>query len=233
VDSGNSSALVISSRHLSRRPKITEQLVLAAEAASPDLRLAGGAGLALLLEHRTSDDIELFCASADDVELIARALESEAHVRGLSLVRVRTGPTFIRFEGHGADAPIRVDVAQDSAPRLTAEPTFVGAVRVAAGNAPCSNALTQRNGFASNQQKGNEQVLHARRALPRSMSPSYFRSGGPTRSSTPRSTMFGSVRLAIRSSRRASSSSAPLPPSTRVTNSAAKQRPTAAPNATT
>jgi hypothetical protein len=49
----------------------------------PDLRLAGGAGLALL-----------------------------------------------RFEGYCEGAPIRVDVAQDAAPRMTADALVVGGIRV-------------------------------------------------------------------------------------------------------
>ena len=35
-----------------RLPSVTERLVLAAQAVCPDLRLAGGGGLALLLDHR-------------------------------------------------------------------------------------------------------------------------------------------------------------------------------------
>lgn len=123
-------------------PRHLEHLVLAAEAASPDVRLAGGAGLALLLGHRTSDDIDLFCPAADDVGIIARALESEASKQGMSLARVRSGPTFIRFEGLGPNAPIRVDVAQDSAPRLTPTATLVGSVRVESLRDQRANKLT-------------------------------------------------------------------------------------------
>jgi hypothetical protein len=115
---------------VSRLPRLVEQLVLAAQAVCPDLRLAGGAGLALLLEHRSSDDIDLFCSSSEDVEIVARTLEVEARARGATLARVRKGPTFVRFEGYGEDAPIRVDVAQDAAPRVTAEAVVVGGIKV-------------------------------------------------------------------------------------------------------
>jgi hypothetical protein len=105
-------------------------LVLAAQAVCPDLRLAGGGGLALLLDHRLSEDIDLFCSSADDVEIVARALEAESRALSVTLARVRRGPTFVRFEGHGAGAPIRVDVAHDAAPRLVEGAVLVGDVRV-------------------------------------------------------------------------------------------------------
>jgi hypothetical protein len=58
---------------VSRLPSLIEELVLAAQAVCPDLRLAGGAGLALLLEHRRSDDIDLFCSNSEDVEIVRRA----------------------------------------------------------------------------------------------------------------------------------------------------------------
>jgi hypothetical protein len=39
---------------------VTEALVLAAQGVSPTVRLVGGAGLALLLGHRKSADVDLF-----------------------------------------------------------------------------------------------------------------------------------------------------------------------------
>lgn len=115
---------------VSRLPSLIEELVLAAQAVCPDLRLAGGAGLALLLEHRRSDDIDLFCSNSEDVEIVAQTLEAEARARGATLARVRKGPTFVRFEGYGEGAPIRVDVAQDAAPRMTADAVVVGGIKV-------------------------------------------------------------------------------------------------------
>lgn len=113
-----------------RLPKVAERLVLAAQAVSPDLRLAGGAGLALLLDHRRSDDVDLFCSSADDVELVAQTLEAEARAVGAPLARVRKGPTFVRLEGQGDDAPLRVDVAHDNAPRLAPDGALVDGIKV-------------------------------------------------------------------------------------------------------
>jgi hypothetical protein len=115
---------------VSRLPSLVERLVLAAQAVCPDLRLAGGAGLALLLEHRHSDDIDLFCSSSDDVEIVAQTLEATARAGGTKLARVRKGPTFIRFEGQGDEAPIRVDVAQDAAPRVATAPVMVRGIKV-------------------------------------------------------------------------------------------------------
>ena len=113
-----------------RLPKIAERLVLAAQTVSPDLRLAGGAGLALLLDHRRSDDVDLFCPSPDDVEIVAQTLEAEARAAGAPLVRVRKGPTFVRLEGQGGDAPLRVDVAHDNAPRLVPDGAVVDGIKV-------------------------------------------------------------------------------------------------------
>lgn len=123
-------------------PSTTERLIRAAQATCPDLRLAGGAGLALLLGHRTSDDVDLFCPAAEDVELVARTLEAEARSAGTALTRVRKGPTFVRFEGQGGNVPLRVDVAQDAAPRLARDPADVDGIKVESLRDQRANKLT-------------------------------------------------------------------------------------------
>jgi hypothetical protein len=130
---------------VSRLPSLAEHLVLAAQAVSPDVRLAGGAGLALLLDHRRSDDLDIFCAAAEDVELIARTVEAEAQARGALLARVRTGPTFIRFGGQGEGAPIRVDVNDGRAGvRMRLLSRRIRVPRLGPGRAYCREVRRER-----------------------------------------------------------------------------------------
>jgi hypothetical protein len=66
-----------------RLPEPSEGLVLAAQATSPTVRLVGGSGLALLLGHRRSDDLDLFCGLREDVEPVVRALEAASPAQDL------------------------------------------------------------------------------------------------------------------------------------------------------
>ncbi len=109
-----------------RLPDEAERLVLAAQGVSPRVRLVGGTGLALLLGHRVSADLDIFCGLRDDIEPVVRAVETAA---GGAAHRVRTGPGFARLEITGG-APIRVDVAADTSRRLVEADTYVGEVRV-------------------------------------------------------------------------------------------------------
>jgi hypothetical protein len=109
-----------------------ENIVLAAQGVSPRVRLVGGAGLALLLGHRTSDDLDLFCGVREDIEPVVRAVEEAGRAEGGEPARVRSGPGFVRLDIPRAQETLRVDVASDTAPRLVAEDTYVGPVRVEA-----------------------------------------------------------------------------------------------------
>ena len=94
-----------------RLPDLEERLVLAAQEASPAVRLVGGSGLALLLGHRRSEDLDLFCGLREDIEPVVRAVEARASALGSTPVRVGSAPGFARLEvSHGAEA-VRVDVA--------------------------------------------------------------------------------------------------------------------------
>ncbi|CAN99376.1 hypothetical protein predicted by Glimmer/Critica [Sorangium cellulosum So ce56] len=73
---------------LPRLPELAERLVLAAQDASPAVRLVGGSGLALLLDHRRSDDLDLFCGLREDVEPIVRTLEAAAAASSVGVTRV-------------------------------------------------------------------------------------------------------------------------------------------------
>ncbi len=61
-----------------------ESIVLAAQAVSPHVRLVGGTGLALLLGHRRSDDLHLFCGVREEIEPIVRAVEETGACAGRS-----------------------------------------------------------------------------------------------------------------------------------------------------
>lgn len=105
-------------------------LVLAAQAGTDQVRLVGGSGLAALLGHRTSDDIDLFCASADEIPIVVSKLDAAAVAEGGQMVSVRTAPTFRRFDVTNRDTSIRVDVAVDSSPLLEPNGPVVDGMRV-------------------------------------------------------------------------------------------------------
>jgi hypothetical protein len=83
-----------------------------------------------LLGHRRSDDVDLFADRGEPLEPIVHAVIDAAAVAGATVARVRTTPSYIRLEAVRAGALLRIDVANDSAPRLEAAPTMVGAIRV-------------------------------------------------------------------------------------------------------
>jgi hypothetical protein len=111
-------------------PKLARRLVLAAQEDLPGVRLVGGAGLALLLGHRTSDDVDLFCDSIDEIPFIVSRLEAAAADEGVKLTSVRTAPSFRRFEVGAGEELVRVDVAVDSAPLLDPEGPLADNIRV-------------------------------------------------------------------------------------------------------
>jgi Nucleotidyl transferase AbiEii toxin, Type IV TA system len=113
-----------------RLPEALERLALAAQGASPSVRLVGGSGLALLLGHRRSDDLDLFCSLREDIEPIVRAIEDAAREAGSTPTRVRTGPSFARLEIASGAETLRIDVASDASPRLVLTDTLVGPIRV-------------------------------------------------------------------------------------------------------
>ena len=120
--------------------ELAERIVLAAQAVSPAARLVGGAGLALLLGHRRSDDLDIFCGLREDIEPVVRAVEDAANGRAN---RVRSGPGFVRLEIPQTDgAVLRVDVASDASKRLVVDETRVGAVRVESLRDQRANKLT-------------------------------------------------------------------------------------------
>ncbi len=106
-----------------------ERVVLAAQSASPTVRLVGGTGLSLLLGHLVSKDLDLFCAPREDIGVVVRAVVASADAAGAVATPVRTGPGFQRLELGGVHGTMRVDVAADTAERLEPVPLLVGLVR--------------------------------------------------------------------------------------------------------
>lgn len=51
-----------------RLDSLLEAVALAAQRTSPSVRVVGGAGLALLLGHRKSEDLDLFCTRGEEID---------------------------------------------------------------------------------------------------------------------------------------------------------------------
>lgn len=106
------------------------EVVLAAEAASPGVRLVGGSGLALLLNHRRSEDLDLFERIRGDIQPVVRAVEDALSAAGKRFERVRAGPGFVRIEVPREPGVLRIDVSTDTAPLLDPRETMAGPIRV-------------------------------------------------------------------------------------------------------
>jgi hypothetical protein len=113
-----------------RLDSILERVARAAQDASPTVRVVGGSGLALLLGHRRSEDLDLFCARGEDIEHVVRAVESAASANAANSTRVRSGPGFARLEIVADKEAWRVDVAEDTSVELLGEPVVVDGLRV-------------------------------------------------------------------------------------------------------
>jgi hypothetical protein len=111
-------------------PRLARLLVQAAQQDLPTVRLVGGAGLSVLLGHRFSADLDLFCESAADIPVIVSRLEALSSSEGARFTTVRSAPTFRRFEVAASDEMVRIDVAVDTAPLLDASCPVVDGIRV-------------------------------------------------------------------------------------------------------
>ncbi len=111
-------------------PSFARKLVLAAQASLPNVTLVGGAGLAMILGHRTSRDLDLFCSAAEDLSLVVAQLEAAVVEHDASLTSVRTAPTFRRFDVTARDELVRIDIALDKSPLLDPHRPLVDGVRV-------------------------------------------------------------------------------------------------------
>jgi hypothetical protein len=83
--------------------------------------LTGGAALAAYhLGHRTTDDLDLFTASADLDEGVS-TLHSVADEMGASIQALRTSPDFRRVRLTAGAENVVVDLVRDRAPQIYAE----------------------------------------------------------------------------------------------------------------
>jgi len=114
-------------------PKILSSLgrttVMAAQSVSEHVRLVGGTGLACILGHRHSEDVDLFAARDEVLRPVVDAVERAAEGMGASVRRVRTTPHYVRLEIDLDDETLRVDVANDTAARLE-DPVVIDDMRV-------------------------------------------------------------------------------------------------------
>ncbi len=110
---------------------VSERLLIAAQKSSPTALLVGGTGLALLLGHRRSLDLDIFCDRPEPLIPLVNAIEAEAESAGARVHRVRTTPGFHRLEVYVDTTTLRIDIAHETAQRLAA-PKIVRGVRVAA-----------------------------------------------------------------------------------------------------
>lgn len=113
-----------------RLDSAAERLLMAAQAASPSAVLVGGTGLALLVGHRRSLDLDVFCPASEPLAPVVRAVEAEAERMSAELEHVRTTPGFHRLAVSCGGQLVRFDVAHETADRL-APPVVVSGVRVA------------------------------------------------------------------------------------------------------
>ncbi len=111
-------------------PELAIACATSAQMVSPGVRMAGGAGLALLLHHRRSDDVDLFCPSSEPPGGVASAVERRAVELGATATRVRTGPSFVRLEVVRGSEMLRIDVVGETAPPLDALVVLPGGLRV-------------------------------------------------------------------------------------------------------
>ena len=109
---------------------LIEAVALAAQQASPTVRVVGGTGLALLLGHRVSQDVALFADRNESLQPILDAIADTAADLGATVTSVRTTPRFHRLEVALAGTILRVDIANDASPRLEPLPVKVGSVAV-------------------------------------------------------------------------------------------------------
>lgn len=106
---------------MSRLSRLQEEVLLGFFRRTRSFFLTGGAALAAYhLGHRTTDDLDLFTATADLDEGVS-VLRSVADEMGASIQALRTSPDFRRFLLRLGDEGVVVDLVHDRAPQIHPE----------------------------------------------------------------------------------------------------------------
>lgn len=106
---------------MSRLSNLQEEVLLSFFRKTRSFFLTGGAALAAYhLGHRTTDDLDLFTATADLDEGVS-VLRSVADEMGASIQALRTSPDFRRFLLTLGCEGVVVDLAHDRAPQIHPE----------------------------------------------------------------------------------------------------------------
>lgn len=106
---------------MSRLSRLQEDVLRGFFRRTRSFFLTGGAALAAYhLGHRTTDDLDLFTASASLDEGVS-TLQSVADEMGASIQALRTSPDFRRFLFTVGTESVVVDLVRDRAPQIHAE----------------------------------------------------------------------------------------------------------------
>ena len=106
---------------MSRLSRLQEEVLLGFFRRTRSFFLTGGAALAAYhLGHRTTDDLDLFTATADLDEGVS-VLRSVADEMGASIQALRTSPDFRRFLLRLGDEGVVVNLVHDRAPQIHPE----------------------------------------------------------------------------------------------------------------
>ncbi len=96
-----------------------QRRILDALAGVGGFYLSGGAALSAgYLHHRLSEDLDLFCPTADDLDVVSAALGSVAQTAGIALVERRRAPGFRRYEARVEGESTIVDVVHEPVPQV-------------------------------------------------------------------------------------------------------------------
>ncbi len=98
-----------------------QRRVLGALSGVEGFFLSGGAALSAgYLHHRLSEDLDLFCPTTDDLEVVSTAVVSTATSAGLRVTERRRAPGFRRYEVRDDAEATLVDVVHEPVVQIVA-----------------------------------------------------------------------------------------------------------------
>lgn len=105
--------------------------------------LTGGAALAgYHLQHRDTDDLDLFTADTDAFERARSVVGAIADELGLSLTVVQNAPGFLRVLLDRAEEAVIVDLVLERVPQLNPDKMLIGQIRIGPPEEILANKLT-------------------------------------------------------------------------------------------